>query len=165
MRFISKKKGDNVEEEITNMKIGDAPVFDEESQFKICRVPNGFLYYNDYVGVCFVPEADKKRIVMIGNNLKKDIAGANRQGLISVWLDWSPRYFHTVEEPDWQPDYTVHTPQELLPLLHKLNEELKSDYIDLENASIEFAYDCETKQVVFSVTAPFRTSETLKTEN
>ena len=61
MRFISKKKGDNVEEEITNMKIGDAPVFDEESQFKICRVPNGFLYYNDYVGVCFVPEADKKR--------------------------------------------------------------------------------------------------------
>ena len=33
-------------------------------------------------------EADKKHIVMIGNNLKKDIAGANRQGLISVWLDW-----------------------------------------------------------------------------
>ena len=71
-------------------------------------------------------EADKKRIVMIGNNLKKDIAGANRQGLISVWLDWSPRYFHTVEQPDWQPDYTVHTPQELLPLLHKLNEELQA---------------------------------------
>ena len=71
-------------------------------------------------------DADKKRIVMIGNNLKKDIAGANRQGLISVWLDWSPRYFHTVEEPDWQPDYTVHTPAELIPLLHKLNEELEA---------------------------------------
>ena len=71
-------------------------------------------------------EADKHRIVMIGNNLKKDIAGANRQGLISVWLDWSPRYFHTVEEPDWQPDYTVSTPQELLPLLHKLNEDLEA---------------------------------------
>ena len=71
-------------------------------------------------------EADKHRIVMIGNNLKKDIAGANRQGLISVWLDWSPRYFHTVEEPDWQPDYTVHTPAELIPLLHKLNEELEA---------------------------------------
>ncbi len=70
-------------------------------------------------------EADKKRIVMIGNNLKKDIAGANRQGLISVWLDWSPRYFHTVEEPDWQPDYTVKTPMELIELIHKLNEELE----------------------------------------
>ena len=70
-------------------------------------------------------EADKKRIVMIGNNLKKDIAGANRQGLISIWMDWSPRYFHSVEEPDWQPDYTVKKPLELLPLLYRLNEELK----------------------------------------
>lgn len=70
-------------------------------------------------------EADKKRIVMIGNNLKKDIAGANRQGLISIWMDWSPRYFHSVEEPDWQPDYTVKKPLELLPLLYHLNEEMK----------------------------------------
>ena len=69
-------------------------------------------------------EADKKRIVMIGNNLKKDIAGANRQGLISVWLDWSPRYFHTVEEPDWQPDYTIRTPEELPELLRRLNDEI-----------------------------------------
>ena len=71
-------------------------------------------------------EADKSRIVMIGNNLKKDVAGANRQGLISVWLDWSPRYFHTGEEPDWQPDYTVHTPEELLALIHRLEAELEA---------------------------------------
>jgi len=69
-------------------------------------------------------EADKNRIVMIGNNLKKDIAGANRQGLISVWLDWSPRYFHTAQEADWKPDYTVKTPAELIPLLHALEEKL-----------------------------------------
>ena len=67
-------------------------------------------------------DADRSRVVMIGNNLKKDIAGANRQGLTSVWLDWSPRYFHRVEEPDWQPDYTVKTPAELVPLLHSLEE-------------------------------------------
>ena len=72
-------------------------------------------------------EADKRRIVMIGNNLKKDVAGANRQGLISVWLDWSPRYFHTVEEPDWQPDYTMHTPRELLELIHRLEAELEAE--------------------------------------
>ena len=72
-------------------------------------------------------EADKRRIVMIGNNLKKDVAGANRQELISVWLDWSPRYFHTVEEPDWQPDYTVHTPLELLELIHRLEAELEAE--------------------------------------
>jgi putative hydrolase of the HAD superfamily len=72
-------------------------------------------------------QADKKRIVMIGNNLKKDIAGANRQGLTSIWLSWSPRYFQTVEEPDWQPDYTVATPAELIPLLHALNEKLEEN--------------------------------------
>ena len=69
-------------------------------------------------------DADKSRIVMIGNNLKKDIAGANRQGLTSIWLDWSPRYYHTFEEPDWVPDYTVKTPSELIPLLHALEEKL-----------------------------------------
>lgn len=68
-------------------------------------------------------DADKSRIVMVGNNLKKDVAGANRFGLISVWMDWSPRYFHTVEEPDWQPDYTVKSPLELKELIHKLEAE------------------------------------------
>ena len=65
---------------------------------------------------------DKPNIVMIGNNLKKDIAGANRYGLTSVWLDWSPRYFHTAEEADWEPDYTVKTPQELKELIDRLEK-------------------------------------------
>ena len=69
-------------------------------------------------------QKDRTRIVMIGNNLKKDIVGANRQGFVSVWLDWSPRYFHEIEEPDWQPDYIVKTPMELLQLLHQLEKEL-----------------------------------------
>lgn len=67
-------------------------------------------------------DADKPFIVMIGNNLKKDVAGANRYGITSVWLDWSPRYFHTVEEPDWQPDYTVRTPEELKALIEELEK-------------------------------------------
>lgn len=71
-------------------------------------------------------DADKPQIVMIGNNLKKDVAGANRFGLISIWLDWSPRYFHEVEEADWQPDYTVKTPAELLDLLHELERKLEA---------------------------------------
>ena len=84
-------------------------------------------------------EADKPFIVMIGNNLKKDIAGANRYGITSVWLDWSPRYFHTVEEPDWQPDYTVKTPKELKALLEKLEEKCgeKKERILRVNAKIE----------------------------
>jgi len=71
-------------------------------------------------------DEDKSRIIMIGNNLKKDIAGANRFGIISVWLDWSPRYFHEIEEPDWQPDYIVKTPEELLELIYNLEDKLCS---------------------------------------
>ena len=70
-------------------------------------------------------EKDKKRIVMIGNNLKKDIAGANRFGITSIWLDWSPRYYRTIEEEDWRPDYTVHHPSELPALLEELNRKLE----------------------------------------
>lgn len=71
-------------------------------------------------------EEEKPQIVMIGNNLKKDVAGANRYGITSIWLDWSPRYFHTVEEADWQPDYTVKTPTELLTLIHHLEQNLEA---------------------------------------
>ena len=86
--------------------------------------PEPIMFETAYEKLNLTP-ADKSRIVMIGNNLKKDIAGANRQGLISVWLDWSPRYFHTVEHPDWQPDYTVSTPEELLRLIYQLEENLE----------------------------------------
>lgn len=69
-------------------------------------------------------EEDKKRIVMIGNNVKKDIAGANQFGITSILLDWSPRYDMTPGSQDQIPDYIIHYPQELLPLIEKLNSEL-----------------------------------------
>lgn len=70
-------------------------------------------------------DEDKERIVMIGNNLKKDVAGANRFGIASIWLDWSPRYFHSFEEEDWIPDYTVAHPSELPKLLAELEGKLE----------------------------------------
>lgn len=75
-------------------------------------------------------EEDKGRIVMIGNNLKKDVAGANQFGITSIWLDWSPRYFHEYEEADWQPDYIIHHLSELLELLRRLEEEYEQKKID-----------------------------------
>ena len=68
---------------------------------------------------------DKHRIVMVGNNLKKDIAGANRFQITSIWLDWSPRYFHEIEEEDWKPDYVIKTPSELPALIEHLNQSLE----------------------------------------
>ena len=70
-------------------------------------------------------EDDKGRIVMIGNNVRKDIAGANRFGITSILLDWSLRYDMTPAR-QWEiPDYIIHEPKELLPLIRKLEEQLK----------------------------------------
>jgi len=70
-------------------------------------------------------DKDKKRVVMVGNNVKKDIAGANRFGITSILLDWSPRYDMRPSCPDQKPDYVIHSPEELIPLVEKLNDELK----------------------------------------
>jgi putative hydrolase of the HAD superfamily len=57
---------------------------------------------------------------MVGNNLARDIKGANDLGLISVWLDWAPRRPKIPADPSEKPDYTIKSPQELLPLLQSL---------------------------------------------
>lgn len=58
---------------------------------------------------------------MIGNNVKKDIAGANMFGITSILLDWSPRYNMIPESPEQVPDYIVHKPEELLSLIKELD--------------------------------------------
>ncbi len=65
-------------------------------------------------------DQDKQSVVMIGNNLKKDIAGANAYGIRSIWVKWSPRYFHTIEQPDWQPTYTAENPHAVIALLQMM---------------------------------------------
>ncbi len=71
-------------------------------------------------------EEDKQRIVMIGNNVRKDIAGANRFGITSILIDWSPRYNMVPANQDEVADYIIHTPDELPGLLKKLNDSLES---------------------------------------
>lgn len=67
---------------------------------------------------------DKKRIVMIGNNVKKDVLGANQYGITSILIDWSPRYDMNPKGEEQIPDYIIHKPEELLPLIEKLNSSL-----------------------------------------
>nr|WP_325197052.1 HAD hydrolase-like protein [uncultured Oscillibacter sp.] len=67
-------------------------------------------------------EGDLPRIVMIGNNLERDIAGANRMGICSVLLTFSPRYNMTPKNIDEKPDYTVSMPCEILPLMERLEK-------------------------------------------
>ncbi len=67
-------------------------------------------------------EADKSRVIMVGNNLSRDIRGANRFGITSVLLDWSKRRPFIEELPEDHPDYRIHTPEELLSLVEQLEK-------------------------------------------
>jgi putative hydrolase of the HAD superfamily len=69
-------------------------------------------------------DADKHRIIMVGNNKARDVLGANRFGITSVHLTWSPRYNHTAENDPEQADYRIGSPDELPRLVRMLNEKL-----------------------------------------
>jgi len=71
-------------------------------------------------------DGDKGRILMIGNNIARDIAGANRYGIRSVLLTWSPRRPFDPSSPDEVPTYRIAEPGELIPLLERLEEELRA---------------------------------------
>ena len=60
------------------------------------------------------------RVVMLGNNLERDVKGANALGLLSVWIDWAPRRAKVPADPSEQPCCTIKTPLELLTLLDTL---------------------------------------------
>ena len=66
---------------------------------------------------------DCKNIVMVGNNVARDMVGANKMGIIPVLIDWSPRYNMKPKNAAETPKYTIHEPLELLDLLEKLEQE------------------------------------------
>ena len=69
-------------------------------------------------------EADKGRILMIGNNVRRDIRGGNRFGIRTVLLDWSTRRSFEPELPEDVPSYRIHRPVELAALTDRLEKEL-----------------------------------------
>lgn len=64
------------------------------------------------------------KVIMFGNNLARDIKGANDLGLISVWLDWSPRRSKTPADESEVPQFTINTPLELLQTIDFLEKNL-----------------------------------------
>lgn len=69
-------------------------------------------------------DADKGRVIMVGNNLSRDVVGANRYGIGSVHFCWSPRYPHEPSTPEEVPTYRIGTMPELLALAERLEREL-----------------------------------------
>ncbi|NHN34133.1 HAD family hydrolase [Paenibacillus agricola] len=76
------------------------------------------------IGALDLTEQDCSRIVMVGNNLSRDVKGANEMGITSIFLSWSPRYPKLHLDESEIPDYTISNPLELLDLVEKLNQQL-----------------------------------------
>lgn len=78
------------------------------------------------MGAMELGELDRNRIIMVGNNLSRDVRGANQVGITSVHLNWTTRYPKTSLDPAERPDYTIEEPLALVELADRLNEELAS---------------------------------------
>jgi FMN phosphatase YigB (HAD superfamily) len=76
------------------------------------------------IGAMDLSEQDCSRIIMVGNNLARDIKGANQLGITSVHLNWTSRYPKTPADSSEQPDYTIGEPLELLELAERLNDQI-----------------------------------------
>ncbi|HNT75638.1 MAG TPA: HAD-IA family hydrolase [Anaerolineae bacterium] len=77
-----------------------------------------FVYALDQLEI---PPEDYRRVVMVGNNLARDIRGANALGLISVWLNWSPRRSKAPADELEIPRYVLQAPLDLLLLLDDMD--------------------------------------------
>lgn len=60
MMNVIRKKNQDLEELLEELKIGDDSIFDEVTSWNITRVPGGFIYKNEYAGAVFVPYENKK---------------------------------------------------------------------------------------------------------
>lgn len=55
-----RNKNQDLEEMLRELKIGEQSIYDEVSNYEITKVPNGFVYKNEYVGLVFVPDFPKQ---------------------------------------------------------------------------------------------------------
>jgi putative hydrolase of the HAD superfamily len=80
-----------------------------------------FLTVLDALGIT---ADDYGHVVMVGNHLSRDVKGANDLGLMSIWMNWSPRRAKTPLDDSENPDYTITNPSELLTLLENIERNL-----------------------------------------
>ncbi len=76
-----------------------------------------------------IEPADYGKVLMVGNNLERDVKGANQLGLISVWLDWSPRRSKIPADTSEVPQFTIKQPLDLLNVIDLLEQRFASSSI------------------------------------
>lgn len=63
---------------------------------------------------------DPSRVVMVGNNLERDIKGANDFGLISLFVSWSKRRSQLPADASEQPDHEIATLDALVAKIEEI---------------------------------------------
>jgi len=81
--------------------------------------PRMFIHAMKQLGI---KQEHYDRVVMVGNNLERDIKGANKLGMVSVWLDWAPRRSKVPANALEIPDYTIKLPFELIRIIEELEK-------------------------------------------
>ncbi|MEO1249272.1 MAG: HAD family hydrolase, partial [Pseudomonadota bacterium] len=66
------------------------------------------------------------KVVMVGNNLERDIAGANAFGLISIFFDWSDRRRRIPDSELETPDHRINSLRELPALLDSIESAMQA---------------------------------------
>lgn len=69
-------------------------------------------------------DAQRGSVAMVGNNLSRDICGANDFGLVSLHVGWSQRRSHVPATPSEQPDYAITALDQLVPMIERIELEL-----------------------------------------
>jgi putative hydrolase of the HAD superfamily len=64
---------------------------------------------------------------MVGNNLARDIRGANAVGMVSIWMVWNQRYPSVPMDDGETPQYQVSRAADLGALLAALRDGTETD--------------------------------------
>lgn len=88
-----------------------------------CEKPAALMFETALRGLGLT-DADAASVVMIGNHLERDIKGANRKGIISIWQNWSPRRSKIPADIEEVPDFVVRSPSEVPQLLALIERQM-----------------------------------------
>lgn len=83
-----------------------------------CEKPDARIFRAALDALKIAP-TDYARVLMVGNNLMRDVRGANQLGLVPIWFHWNDRYLPDPDIVD-TPAHEVHTARELLELIDRL---------------------------------------------
>ncbi|WP_176086718.1 HAD family hydrolase [Martelella sp. HB161492] len=72
----------------------------------------------------------RARIVMAGNNLARDIRGANEFGLISLFVGWSKKRSHEPAGAAEVPDFSITRLDQLVPMIEAIEVALEDREVD-----------------------------------